>query len=386
MSNVALTAWKSHDPSRPQLPYDLLYQIVELVDFETVKSYSLVNRDCRDASSSRLWRSFTINVGYQFTKGNYKLGSEFLRCMTKFILTTPRRENIQDLRVRLHAPIGLLEGEDLMIIQGIEYLLEGIHRLRNLHSLELHALVHQHDFAYALRGMTFSTQLERFATNLHSLHIQSFDELFSTMRSIKSIQWMANSLISKPDRLIAPLKNPLPNLTKLVTWSPPYTALMCGSPVTHLTVHDIRAGEPQEMLRHIRQSTRDLTHLEVGIDANYPPSPTMALCSSLVEHIPSLRYLKISLRSFSTYDYREEGFESIRILGSRLPLLEEFVWLGGRESWQGQLFEMMEWESFSALRRAMLSWETHYGQHKTKYFIKESGKAMLTEVLRHEYV
>src|SRR5260370_25292462 len=334
MSYAALTAWKSNGPIRARLPYDLLYQIIELVDFETVKSYSLVSRDCRDASSPRLWKSFTISVDYQFTKGNYRLGSQFLTCMTRFILTTPRWENIQDLRVRLHTPIGLLKGGELMVIQGIDYLLEGIRRLRNLRSLELHVLVHQYDLVYALRGMTFSTKLERFATNLHSLHIQGFDELFGTMRSIKSIRWMANRLISQSDTVIAPLRDPLPNLTELIVWSWPYTALMCGSPVTHLTVHDIKAGDSQEILRHVRRSTCDLTHLQEGIEENYPRSPSMVLCSSLVEHIPSLRYLKISLRS-STDDYREEGFESLRILGS-LPLLEEFIWLDGSNFWEGR--------------------------------------------------
>ncbi len=197
---------------------------------------------------------------------------------------------------------------------GIHRLLEGIPRLRNLRSLELNLPLHQNIVVHALRGMTFPTQLERFVTNQHSTDIRSFDELFSIMRSIKSIQWMYNGLTNEPERPIAPLKDPLPNLTELIVCLWPFTALMCGSPVTHLTIQHSVPGDPQEILRHVRRSTRDLTHLEVGFHPGSIPSPTVLLCSNLVQHIPSLRYLKISIRSPTIYNYRKEGFKSLRIL------------------------------------------------------------------------
>jgi len=178
------------------------------------------------------------------------------------------------------------------------------------------------------------------------------------------------------------LRDPLPNLTELTVCSA-YTALMCGSPVTHLRIHNFEAGDKPEILRHVQRSTRHLTHLEVHTDADFPRPPTMKLCASLVEHIPGLRYLKISHLS-PEYNYREDEYESLRILGD-LPLLEEFVWVGGIDFWQGQLFETMQWGGFTNLRCATFSWATRYRENKTKYFIKENGKAMMTEVSRDRY-
>ncbi|KAF8332751.1 uncharacterized protein EI90DRAFT_696941 [Cantharellus anzutake] len=372
----------SRDLRRSHLPYDLLYETVALLDFETLKSFSLVSRDCRLASSSRLWKAFTICIDYRFTRGNYKLGSEFLQLITRFIIVKPRAGHIQDLRIRLHSPIGPPKGGELMVMQGIDYLFEGIRRLTNLRSLEFHILVHQRDFAHALRGMTFSPHLERFATNLHSAQVRSFDELFLTMQSIKSIRWMTNSTVFQSEMPISPLRNPLPNLTELIVCSVSYTALMCGSPVTHLTIHDLKAEDPPGILKHIQLSTRDLTHLEVHVDLNVR-SPTISLCPDLIQHIPSLRYLRMSHRCW-TETHSEEGFESLRILGD-LPFLREFVWTGGSSYWHDQLLDMMERGRFSSLQRAIFGPSRPTGD-KTKYLIRENGKAVLTEVLKGVYL
>jgi len=171
-----------------------------------------------------------------------------------------------------------------------------------------------------------------------------------------------------------------------IVWSWPYTALMCGNPVTHLTVHHIKAGDVQGILRDIRRSTRDLTHLELGINEQYAPSPTSAICAGLVRHIPSLRYLKISLRPLRTHHISEEPAHSISVLKD-LPLLEEFVCLGG-SPWSGHTVSWMKLGNFSSLRRVILSRRARVFGHvweDTKYFIKEPGDGELTEISRHEY-
>ena len=256
------------------LPEDVVWAILEFLDFESWKATALVNLAFNHGTAKHLFRSFTISVEQADDWSHLDAG-------LAFISRPDRSWMVQELRLFVRKPLRMREEG----LRSLRLLLDALECTVNLGSLTV-LTPHHDEFGAALSSRPFAPRLWQFETDLGT-DLGGF--------------WTAHPTITDVllrSHYFEPPPSPLPSLRRVSSMRPHHFPIMRGSPVSEIM--DLSLNDRHtvmSIISDISQSTADIVRLSISIH-----SPEAY--NHVISQLPHLRFLQISdfWRRHSTFD------------------------------------------------------------------------------------
>lgn len=301
-------------PSTP-FPFDILYQIVPLIEFPTLKNFSAVNRDIRHVCVRRLWQSLCIGppvvIGEPESAHRRKECDASLVCLYQALRRDPRRgEYIHHLTLRLSGLVGSIQGDDSQIISSPMDIVGGseednkplcdvfeevLRSVTNIVSLSIttdrmHLPFDGRPIAsVCLSKSDFPFTLSSFETNAHSRYLVPFLISQPEIRTYKSEPRYHPTWLEKIPETCLPLlesfAGDIEDVKAFVPGRPIHdveilrhsffevdfddvvnTLPRSTVPITRLHLPEFGEDHPARFLHELRDNTPNLTHLGLRLD------------------------------------------------------------------------------------------------------------------------
>jgi len=289
------------------LPFDVLCEVIDLADKDSLRELSVVNRECHYRANKYLWQTLVLRGDYNALQ----IGAEMIlrdtsraKCVRKISITLSEREPYEEVS-GFHSSLHLI----CRSLQHTQYLRDLDIRVEGFYSEVAHMLS-SHDFPF---------ELEVFRTNLYYTDgLGGFLMKHSEIRDFTQLtrRSMPGSMSSELLPHIRSLSYPMFGIVDMVR----------GRPVSRMAL-DLRSEENLvDGLQAISLSSVDVLDLKLTIHNSAILHPFLL---GLATRAPSLKNLTVTLQSYAAFSELQHDTYLSTLHGIKAhPSLQSICWRG----------------------------------------------------------
>lgn len=206
---------------KKSIPYDVQCAIVANSDFETLKIFSLLNKDYHKEACKHLWRSFTFMAPKEL------FSNDCLRTLeesVRIIMREGRHLRVRNLRIFIDSPVPTKEDE-LQFNLILDMVFSACMSMPLVTSLDVRTWFHHMAIAERMSTLAWVPRLTSFVTNLHCGN--ALAGFYYSHPGITSLD-----LLHGEDSTEPLLQHPLPALETVRIVTPFQARAVRGSPVS----------------------------------------------------------------------------------------------------------------------------------------------------------
>jgi len=304
------------------LPYDILLVLIRAVDLETLKTFSLLNRDLYNSVQWVLWRSCRIVIDSSVFNSWLESGQEKVPPPISVICDSHRAASIQRLAVDVRA-------------LTMELISRGPGHLPDLIAAFLDVVRTKLSFLSNLRHLSILTSahqyiMDAFLNDYSPIGGYTPSLLYGPHRhTAKEPFWLQHPGISSVE-LFCPMSadklvtGALKNLRYLVASHPCSLSMVSGRLVKAVAIHNEDGHPWASTCEHLLESTGPLVALRITSIEISPSIKCFQLC---IAKLKTLRELQIFQFAYASDSDRRAAMEIL----STLPNLTVLLW---RSTWE----------------------------------------------------